>query len=57
MHRKSHLTGSTWPPVETNYKYAPLPTKFELAINKKTAHALGMTIPRSVLLRVTRLIT
>jgi putative ABC transport system substrate-binding protein len=33
-----------------------LPTKFEMAVNRKTAEALGLTLPQSILLRADRVI-
>jgi ABC-type uncharacterized transport system substrate-binding protein len=32
------------------------PTKFELVVNMKTAKAVGLAVPKSILLRATRLI-
>ena len=33
-----------------------LPTKFEMAVNLKTAKALGLTVPQSILLRADEII-
>ena len=33
-----------------------LPTKYEMAVNRKTATALGLAVPPSILLRATEVI-
>jgi putative ABC transport system substrate-binding protein len=34
----------------------PFPTKIEMAVNLKTAKALGLTVPQSILLRADEVI-
>jgi putative ABC transport system substrate-binding protein len=33
-----------------------LPTKFEMVVNRKTANALGLAVPPSILLRATEVV-
>jgi putative ABC transport system substrate-binding protein len=40
-------------PEEIQFEY---PSRYELVVNLKTARALGLTIPQSILLRADRVI-
>jgi putative ABC transport system substrate-binding protein len=36
--------------------YSAIPTKYEVAVNLKTAKAFGLTVPQSILLRADEVI-
>ncbi len=54
--RGAHLRGQNPQGSEASHLPVEQPTTFDLVINAKTAKALGLTIPQSLLLRADQVI-
>jgi hypothetical protein len=48
--------GNVWAIGQKCARFREQPTKFELFVNMRTAHAIGLTIPGSIQLRADKLI-